>query len=427
MAVNNVNELIPTPEFRNVNTEPQEIFPAIQGYEKEPLVSLEDAVKPLIPHVPDVERMCQMVKELCDAPKNCLTHDESASLLLYSMEWEPANQSFCFILNTTLQKANQELLKPWFLYLRLIMAALVKLPSEPTRFTIYRGLKMDLSAELIKGNKIVWLAFSSCTMSLDVLTNERFLGKNGRRTLFVIDCYSAKKIQNHTFYPDEEEVLFFPACQFEVIGCLNEDNGLLVVQLKEIEPKYRMINSIKSSKHSSQNVSLRPPIARQECVSPEPLEQRLSPPPLEQRILPIPLEQRILLTPSEQCISPALVPITVVSKPSERRLKSPSPVQQSVAGKYYTRLPPIQSSNSLARQSITSSPELGSPPIELLTNPAQQLIINRDERGQVEAARRRQPPPTKPSYNDKKPLKERETLHIDPVNICRYVLTTIVL
>jgi hypothetical protein len=217
MAVNDVNKLTPAPRFCNVDTEPQEKLQPIQGYETLPLVSLENAVKPLIHYVRDVERMAQMVKEYCDAPKDGLTHDESASILLYSMEWEPTNQSFSFILNTTLRKADRGLLKPWFLYLRLIIAALVKLPSEPTRFTVYRGVKMDLSAQFTKGNKIVWWAFSSCTKSVSILDNERFMGKNGTRTLFIINCYSGKEIRNHTFYPDEEEVLFFPACQFEVM------------------------------------------------------------------------------------------------------------------------------------------------------------------------------------------------------------------
>ncbi|CAF5193904.1 unnamed protein product, partial [Rotaria magnacalcarata] len=50
----------------------------IEGYDKSPLVTLEEAVKPLIKIVPKVERNVFIVKQNCQEPEDDLTTDESA-------------------------------------------------------------------------------------------------------------------------------------------------------------------------------------------------------------------------------------------------------------------------------------------------------------------------------------------------------------
>jgi hypothetical protein len=233
----------------------------IQGYENVPLVSLEEAVKPLTSLVQEVERMVRTVKQRLLKKEYDLTNDESASILLYTLEWEPKDRSFYVILNDTLQAADRDLLNPWFLYLRLIMTSLAKIPSESHCFTVYRGIKMDLSAQYPKGSIVLWWGFSSCTTSLELLTDERFLGRSGTRTQFNIECYSGKSIKSLSLNPEEEEVLLPPARQFEVISCLDQGNGLHIIQLKEIEPKLPLISIVPqpitvSSKSPQQSVSL---------------------------------------------------------------------------------------------------------------------------------------------------------------------------
>jgi hypothetical protein len=73
---------------------------------------------------------------------------------------------------------------------------------------------MDISNEFPKGRKFIWWAFSSSTSSIKVL--EQFLGKTGYRTIFNIECDSAKDISKHSFYQNENEMLLYPARQFEV-------------------------------------------------------------------------------------------------------------------------------------------------------------------------------------------------------------------
>jgi hypothetical protein len=63
------------------------------------------------------------------------------------------------------------------------------------------------------------------------------LGKSGRRTFFSIECDSGKNIRSHSYYEKEDEVLLFPAHQFEVIGCLDQGNELEIIQLRETQRK----------------------------------------------------------------------------------------------------------------------------------------------------------------------------------------------
>jgi hypothetical protein len=230
--------------FSDFTSQPQRMLPPIQGYENMPLVSLEEAVDPLISLVPEVERMAWTVKQNHFEGEYGLTDDESASILLYTMEWEPRNKSFYVILNNTLQAANRQLLKPWFLYLRLIMTSLAKIPSDSQRLIVYRGVKLNLSAQYSKGSTVTWWGFSSCTTSVHVLSNDQFLGQTGTRTLFNIECHSAKIVKQFSLFPEEEEVLLPPARQFRVMGCLHSGNDLHIIQLKEIQPKFPLINPV---------------------------------------------------------------------------------------------------------------------------------------------------------------------------------------
>jgi hypothetical protein len=176
MAAKFVDESKHILRFSDLTAEPRRMLPPIQGYENMPLVSLEEAVDPLTSLVPDVERMAWTVKQSHFVGEHDLTDDEEASILLYTMEWEPREKSFYIILNNTLQAANRQLLRPWFLYLKLVMTSLAKIPSDSNRLTVFRGVKLDLSSQYPQGSTVTWWGFSSCTTSVGVLSNERFLG-----------------------------------------------------------------------------------------------------------------------------------------------------------------------------------------------------------------------------------------------------------
>ena len=234
---NNESQVHNADRVSDVTKEPDVMLLPIEGYEKKPLVSLEEAVAPLVELVSDIKRKAWIAKTRATNPKDGLTSDESAAIILYSMEWPEEEQSLYQVLNSTLRAEKRSLLKPWFLYLKLILTGLNKLPSLEGR-TFYRGVKKDLSSNYPPGKTFVWWGFSSCTATIDVLDNEGFLGKTGIRTLFTIECKNAKNIRDHSMFADENEVLLMPATQLEVVSRYHPSSDVHIVQLKETEPLF---------------------------------------------------------------------------------------------------------------------------------------------------------------------------------------------
>ena len=124
----------------------------IAGFENMPLVTLEDAVVPLMGQLPDIKAYVDVAKSRCDPSHVAgLTVDESASIMLLTIEWEPQDECLYVVLNATLRTEDRRKLKPWFSYLKLVLTALSKLPSATRR--VYRGVKEDLSGQYKKGRK----------------------------------------------------------------------------------------------------------------------------------------------------------------------------------------------------------------------------------------------------------------------------------
>ena len=233
--------------FSDVDGERMRPLPPLRGFENETLVSFEEATKPLIGLVQEIEHMVYNIQRSKIWPKNGLTIDESSSIALYSMEWSPRDKSFYIHLNKTLRDPKREsLLPPWLKFLRLFFTGLSKLPSTGHR-TIYRGVKLDLRSEYEQSERVVWWGFSSCTKAVAVLENEQFFGKSGTRTLFAIQSDTGKNIREHSFYPHEDEILLLPGREFEVMDLLDMGNQLTIIQLKEVEPRYPTIASLPTS------------------------------------------------------------------------------------------------------------------------------------------------------------------------------------
>ena len=98
--------------FSDIAGESCQILTPILGYEKQPLVSLEEAVEPIVSFVPEVKRMAFVAKRKCQkTPSNNLSIDESASIILYSMDWEPQEQCLYHVLNKTLRCKKSKTIK----------------------------------------------------------------------------------------------------------------------------------------------------------------------------------------------------------------------------------------------------------------------------------------------------------------------------
>ncbi|CAM4891511.1 unnamed protein product, partial [Rotaria socialis] len=86
MAYSNSNEKHSATRFADLGALPKRMLAPIEGYEKTPLVTLEEAVKSLVKIVPKVERNVFIVKQNCQEPEDGLTTDESAAIMLYTYE-----------------------------------------------------------------------------------------------------------------------------------------------------------------------------------------------------------------------------------------------------------------------------------------------------------------------------------------------------
>jgi hypothetical protein len=226
--------------FLDVEDEPCKMLQPIEGFQNVPLVSLEEAIEPIIRFCPDIRRRVYIAKENCqNLSTNTLKVDEAASVYLYTMEWKPRRECLYMAMNTVLRHENRDEIEPWLLYLKLILTAFAQIP--PNKMIIWRGVKKNLSYKYEVGKKYVWWAFSSCTESLDVLESELFLGTSGERTLFNINCDKGRRIASYSYISSENEIILLPATQFLVVGKLNPSPGLHIIQLQEIKPTFPLL------------------------------------------------------------------------------------------------------------------------------------------------------------------------------------------
>jgi NAD:arginine ADP-ribosyltransferase len=218
----------------------EELSPII-GYAQQPLVSLADACKPLVDIVDNILYYVFIaIQTTPHNPADNLTRDESASIRLYTMEWNDDHASLYTVLNRALRAHDRKELRPWFKYLKLLLTALTKMPcAEPQ--TIWRGVRQNISDAFPRGAEVIWWSFSSCTRTLTVLESELYLGKTGDRTLFSIEVLNGKNVCAHSFFPNEDEILLLPGTYMEVRSQLNPSTDMYIIHLRQEIPKTMLL------------------------------------------------------------------------------------------------------------------------------------------------------------------------------------------
>ncbi|CAF1345689.1 unnamed protein product, partial [Adineta ricciae] len=231
-----IDQSIETRRFLDVTEELLEILPPIEKLEYTSTFSLDQAIVSLEAVVPDIKLMLETVQSFHSEPEDTFSRDESNSIWLYILEWEPFQMSISNLLNETLRCKDRRKLEPWLPFLRLFLNAFSRLPSA--NFTIYRGANMDLSAKYCVGEKITWWGFSSCINKTNQLERKLSLNKSGKRTLFSINSFSARDIRRFSMQENNEQVLLPPASQFLVINSFDKGRGFHMIELKEIQSEY---------------------------------------------------------------------------------------------------------------------------------------------------------------------------------------------
>ncbi len=227
-----------------IDDNPNKVLEPIWGYAAQPLVSLREACKPLHKIVSRLEPHIWVALENSKNPLDNLTQDESAAIQLYTMEWKPLQGepkgSLYVHLNRTLRGTNRSQLQPWFLYLKLLLTALAKIPIS-SRQIIWRGIRIDQSNDYVPGTEVTWWSFTSCTTSLSVLETDVYLGKTGTRTLFSIEALNGRTIRNHSRFRTEDEILLLPGTRLVVLSRLNPAPDLHIIHLRQIRPPYQLL------------------------------------------------------------------------------------------------------------------------------------------------------------------------------------------
>ncbi|CAF3716379.1 unnamed protein product [Rotaria socialis] len=64
--------------------------------------------------------------------------------------------------------------------------------------------------------------------------------------MFTLQCQSARDIQNHSYFPAEDEVLLMAATQFKVMDCLTQGD-LHIIQLEETIPPFPLLQPVSNA------------------------------------------------------------------------------------------------------------------------------------------------------------------------------------
>ena len=217
-------------------TDPATLGPII-GYTQEQLPCLLEACEPLPDIVDNILHYASIAIETTpEHPPDDLTRDESASIRLYTMEWNDQKPSLYSVLNRTLRTEHRDKLRPWFKYLALFLTALVKLPCAASQ-AVWRGVAQDISDKFPRGTNVTWWSFSSCTTTLTVLDSDLYLGNAGSRTLFSIEVFNARNVSAHSYFQMEDEILLLPGTYMEVRSQLHPAAGLHIIHLKQKIPE----------------------------------------------------------------------------------------------------------------------------------------------------------------------------------------------
>lgn len=110
--------------LRFVDVDPiQTRLPPVYGHRVQALLSLREALDPIVQKYSELEEFIRIAKNECHFPsEHGLTREESASIYIYTMDWN--DKSLFRLFNTALRETSRLALHPWLAYLQLFDTAL---------------------------------------------------------------------------------------------------------------------------------------------------------------------------------------------------------------------------------------------------------------------------------------------------------------
>ncbi len=163
-----------------------------------------------------------------------LTADQISAIHMYTQACD-----FYRTLNACLRARDRTRITPFFSYLRLLLEALRQLPVQ--KRTVYRGVKLDLSAKFREGDEPVWWSVTSTSTTMKVLQSKEFCGDDGPRTVFVVEAIHARDIAAFSAFASEEELILLPGAQLRVKAVVPMGHGLHYVQMDEVDEPMSLV------------------------------------------------------------------------------------------------------------------------------------------------------------------------------------------
>ena len=133
-----------------------------------------------------------------------------------------------------LRSGGRDSLVPFFPFLKGFYGGLYSLPLCPG--SVLRGVKANLRSHYAVGTEKIFYGPTSVCNNAGFLESGEILGQSGARTVFQIQARSLVNISDFSNFSEEEEFILLPGTRLKVIGVMDAGNGLVIIQMKEIEP-----------------------------------------------------------------------------------------------------------------------------------------------------------------------------------------------
>ena len=177
----------------------------IDGYQNEPVVSLEESFHPLDREINQLSAQINEAKTKCHYPsEHDLTRDEAAALYLYSMKGD--RNSVHSRLQRAWQSGDRAQIQPWLKFLKLVKSGSDKLPS--TKAAAWQGMPYDerWDRKLRSDSAVFYTGMGLYPLSSNAV-KEKLHVKPGSKTLLVgCESVDARVLTGYTV-SGEKEVL----------------------------------------------------------------------------------------------------------------------------------------------------------------------------------------------------------------------------
>ena len=208
-------------------------YPSPKDYSARQHLSLEQALEPIIPRIDRLNEFIPIAKGRCHFPsEHNLTHDESAAIFLYTMEWD--ENIFYQTIQRDLRSNDASTAQSWWSYLTLFDTAVQKLPNR--RLNVWRGVNEDVCKKLKKGDELIWPDITSCSSSENVIKDCLKLNCS----LCSIEVLNGKDISIYSHSPNQNEIILCSNTRLQVVGDTQDQTSSPVLRLRECD---RLIGS----------------------------------------------------------------------------------------------------------------------------------------------------------------------------------------